>query len=229
MPTVVELLTQAHRDINVLGVDETMSADMAADGLATLNQMIGQWQTEKLYVYAQKVVAVTANGSQTYTIGAGGDISTVLPSRIDSAVWRNNGVDIPLINLQSLQDWEKIGVKLLSGTPECFFFQRSYPMGTIYVWPQASVGELRFVTRDLLPEYDSLTNDMSLPPEYALAVRFSLAELLGLQYGTPASNLIAQRAANARRVMKRNNTQILEMGMPYGIHYDWRYNIYSDR
>lgn len=229
MTTVIDIIKLALKDINELGSSETPDAELSADCLATLNQMIAQWQTQKLYVFAQKVVSFPVDGSQTYSIGTGATINTPLPSRIDSAVWRNNGVDIPIGVMQSLQEYEMINVKTLNGTPQVICYQRSYPLGTVYVWPQPSVGEIRLVVRDAMPIYTSLTNDMAFPDEYALAIRFSLAELMAISFGKSASQVVIKYAADARRVMKRVNTSVLGMWMPFGVPPTDRYDIYADR
>lgn len=228
MATVIDIIKLALKDINVIGSSETPSADVASDCLATLNQMIGQWQVQKLYVYAQKVISVPMTGAQTYTIGSGGDINVPLPAQIDSAEWRLTGVDYPLDVLQSIQEFETIGVKVQQGNPWCIFFQRDVPLGTIYIWPQPAGGELRLVTRQQLTQYTALTTEMVVPDEYVLAIRYSLAELIAPMFGLAAPNNIIALGRNARRVMKRNNTEILPLFMPVEVNYDYRYNINSD-
>lgn len=229
MTTVIDIIKLALKDINVLGSSEAPNADMAADALATLNQMIGQWQVEKLYVTAQQIVSVPMTGAQTYTIGPGAQIDVPLPARVDHAEWRQNTIDFPMRVVQSLEEYEEIDVKVLNGIPEILFFQRSYPTGTIYVWPQSSVGDLRLTVRIPLTQYTTLTNDLNVPDEYVLAIRFSLAELLAPMFGIAAPNNIISLGRNARRVMKRNNTQILPLYMPNGVMDAYRYNIFSDR
>lgn len=228
MTTVIDIIKLSLKDINVLGTGEAPTADMSADCLATLNQMISQWQTQKLYVYAQKVISVPMTGAQTYTIGIGGDINVDLPARIDSAEWRLNGVDTPVRVLQSLQEYETIGVKTLAGIPWYLFYQRNYPLGVINIWPQPSSGDLRLVTREQLTQYTTLTADLVVPPEYVLAIRYSLAELIAPMFGVSAPNNIIALGRNARQVMKRNNTEILPLYMPNEVYYNYRYDINSD-
>ncbi|MRT30815.1 hypothetical protein [Herbaspirillum sp. CAH-3] len=229
MTTVFRIIELALRDINTVGEDEQLSPSIISDALDTLNQMIAQWTTEKQYVYAQKVVMFSANGSGSYTIGPGGTIDIALPAKIDAASWRDGLVDFPLQVVDSLEEWERIGVKTLSGVPLGVFFQRLYPVGNLLVWPQAQSGQIRLVTRVGLDGYTSLTNDMMIPPEYQLAVRYSLAELMSMSLGVPISPDILRQAANARRVMKRQNTTVLKLDMPPGVPYRRIYKIYSDQ
>lgn len=228
MATVIDIIKLAYKDINVLGHSETPSAEQSADALATLNQMIGQWDAQKLYVTAQQVISVPMTGAETYTIGTGASINTALPVRVDHAEWRDNGVDQPLRVVQSLEEYEVIDVKTLNGTPEIVFFQRTYPTGVIYVWPQTSIGELRLTVRVPLTQYTTLTNDLNVPDEYVMAIRFSLAELLAPMNGKESPNAVITLGKNARRVMKRNNTQILPLDMPCEVMNNYRYDIYAD-
>lgn len=228
MTTVIDIVKLSLKDINVLGSAETPDADVSADCLATLNQMIGQWQVQKLYVYAQKVISAPMTGAQTYTIGSGGVINVPLPARIDSAVWRMDGIDFPVRVLQSLQEFESIGIQTLSGNPWFIFYQRNYPLGIINVWPQPTSGSLRMVTREQLTQYTTLTADLDVPDEYVLAMRYSLAELISPMFGIAAPNNIIALARNARRVMKRNNTEILPLDMPCEVLPGYVYDINSD-
>jgi hypothetical protein len=229
MTTVTQIITLALKDINVLGTGETASADDTADCLATLNQMIGQWQVQKMYVYAQKEASFSADGSQTYTIGTGGAVNVALPPTIDAAFYRVNSVDTPITVLTSFEDFENIAVKSVTGIPDALFFQRIYPLGTLHVWPQPSTGTIHLITRQTLTSYTSLTNDLTLPDEYVLAVRYSLAELIAPSYGATVSNEIKLLAKSARTILKRNNLNVPRLGVPASVLTNGRYSITTDR
>ena len=215
MSTVIQIIGQALKDVNALGKGDTPDADDSADCLALMNQMIGQWATQKSYVYAQKVVTFAATGAQTYTIGPTGVIAMPLPAKIDSASYRDaNAIDTPLQIVASLEQYELIAQKVTTGTTSALFYQRDFPLGVIYTWPQMSTGTYRMVTRVQLSQHTLLTEDMALPPEYELAVRFSLAELIAPMYGVMATPAIMRMAANSRRVMKRQNTAVPTLGLP---------------
>lgn len=94
MATAEALLTRAYGNIGVLGESEAMSAGMAQDGLARLNNMVSGWRTQFGTVYAveRDVFALTA-GQQTYTIGVGGDFNVPRPLTIVGAGLLLNGLD----------------------------------------------------------------------------------------------------------------------------------------
>lgn len=228
MTTVNDLITGALRDVGVIASGESPSADDAADSLEVFNQMIGQWQVLKMYVTGQHRVSFTATGAQTYTVGPSATVDIQLPVSIDSAFYTLNGIDYPVHVLTSFEDYEDITLKVLTGTiPSAVFFQRSAPTGTLYVWPQPNTGTLNLVVRDVLDTYTDLTTDITVPAEYALAMRLSLAELLLTAYSLPPRPDIAFQAAKARKVIKRNNLNIPMMGQPQELLNNGRFSIYT--
>lgn len=231
MSTVIEIIQDALEDINVLGVGESVSAADSQKCLRTLNQMIGQWQANKMSVFAQKVISFSPDGSQTYTIGPSATINVALPVKIDFASWRDaGGIDREIAVLDSLEQYEKISDKTESGGDAvCVFFQRTYPTGLIYVWPQPTTGSIRLVTRQDLTVYGSLTADLSVPAEYEMAIRYSLAELLAPAYGLQASPRVSQLARQARRVLKRNNIIIPELTLPTTVVDNYDHDVYYNQ
>jgi hypothetical protein len=227
--TASDIVLHALKDINVLGAGETLPAEDGFDALATLNMILAQWQVQKVYVYGQRVIAVPCNGAQTYTIGPAATVDTTLPPEIDSATYVLRSVTYPLTVIESREDYENITLKAIAGTiPSAVFFQRDYPQGTLYVWPQPSMGTLNLVTRDVLNSYASLAEDIAVPPESALAMRMTLAEMLAEgAYGKVITPRYAAMAKNARKVMKRINLNLPMLGQPAELVSKGRFSIYS--
>lgn len=226
MTAAIDIINLALKDIGIIGNGQTASADDISDCLTTLNQMLGQWQADKLYVFAQEDVSTPATGGQSYTIGPGATMDTALPVKIDGAFWRDNGIDYPLIVLNSFEDWERLSPKALAGVPRFAFFQRDNPVGLVYLYPQPSTGELHVITRVQLTRYATTADKLIVPPEYELALRYSLAELIAPTFGTQLRPDVAALAAKSRRMMKRNNVRIPTLGMPEAVVDRGRYDIY---
>lgn len=215
MTTVAELISLSLRDVGVLGEGQTASADVMADSLTTLGQMLGMWQADKLYVYAQKEVVATLTGATSYTVGAGGNINTARPVSLDAAFWRSNGEDYPVEVMQSYEDYARIGNKTLTGSSPCAVcYVPAYPLGTLYVYPTGAAGALHLVMRTDLPALTNLTDAVSIPPEYHAALRYSLSEYLSTTFQTPLRPDIAALASRARKLIKRNNVSIPQSRMP---------------
>jgi hypothetical protein len=61
------------------------------------------------------------------------------------------------------------------------------------------------------------------------AIRYNLALFLAPSYQIDPQRTLIGLAVNAKRIVKRMNTQIQAMTMPRGLGSKQRFNIYSDR
>lgn len=213
MTSVAEIIDLALKDLGIVGEGQTASGTTLADAFATLNQMLALWQVDKLYVYASKTVAATLTGAASYTVGAGGDLNVQRPHKIDAAFWQGGGVDYPVDVLHNLGDYQQ-AYKAGAGQPHAIRYEPTYPLGTLYPLPSGATGTLILVTRVDLPTYIGTTDDISLPPEYALAVRYNLAEQLSSAFQTPLRPDVAAMAVRAKKILKRNNLSIPRSQMP---------------
>lgn len=215
MTTVADIINLALKDVGVIGEGQTASGTTMDDAFATFNQMVGLWQADKLYVYAQKEVTATLTGATSYTIGTGGVIDVARPIKIDSAYWRSNNHDYPVQVLSSYEDYARVGSKGLTGSaPAAICYVPSYPLGTVYVFPASSEGSLRLVMRTDLPTFVDITDTVVIPPEYHSALRYSLGEYLSTTFQTPLRPDIPALAGRARKIIKRNNVSIPLAQMP---------------
>lgn len=228
MTTVSEIIQDALQDLNVYGASDPISAHDAQFCLRALNKMISQWQVQKMFVPGQHTEAFACTGQQVYTIGPGAQIDVDLPATVDAAFYRLNGIDYPLTVLNSLEDYANITLKELTGTiPNVVFFQRQWPTGNVYVWPQPGEGDIFLVLRDVLTQYASLSDDIEVPPEYALALQYSLEEKIARPFGRQVTPDLKIDAKNARDIVRRNNIDIPMMGMPQGVLGNGRFSIYT--
>lgn len=228
MTTVIEIITDALQDLSIYGPGETVSADDAQKCLRTLNKMLSQWQAQKLYVPGLQDVSFSPTGAVSYAIGPSATINVTLPVQIDSAFYRLNNIDYPVTVITSFEDYSNITLKTIAGTiPNAIFYERSYPQGTIYIWPQTSAGEIHLITRDVLTQYTFLTDDINVPAEYALAMQLSLEELVARTYGKVVTPDLKMDAKNARKVVKRNNLNLPILGQPQEVLSNGRFSIYS--
>jgi hypothetical protein len=215
MTAVIEIIDLCLKDIGMVGEGQTASDSSIADAFATLKQMLGQWQADKLYVYAQKEIITTPTGAVSYSVGPGADVDVPRPLKIDSAFWRSGAVDYPVVVFHSLEDYARITLKSSGAMLAALCYVPTFPLGTLYVYPQTSAGgELHMITRIDLPVYESSYDDLAVPPEYAMAIRYSLDEHLSTTFQTPLRPDIPALAQRARKVMKRNNISIPLAQMP---------------
>jgi hypothetical protein len=215
LASAADIIKLALKDIQVLDESETPSAALMADSLTTLNQMLGIWRTNELYVYATTEITHAMTGALSYTIGlTGADITASPPIRINYAFHTQDGVDYPMMEiLNTFDDYQAISLKAITSNPTAIFYNPLLPNGTIYIYPQPTTGTLHLGIDVELPNYSVAAEDLVLPVEYELAVRFNLAKILLEMMGkqlTPGMNALAN---NSLRMLQRSNLRVPELKM----------------
>lgn len=218
MTTVSELVNQAFKDLKVTGESETPSAEQMADGMKMLAQMLAIWQTSGTYLYAHREIALSPNGSAVYTVGPSGFVITAKPVFVEKVTWRSGGTDYQLSEM-TVDEYTRIPVKSIIGMPFKWNYESGPVNGTLTLYPQPASGEVRLLAKVALPVYDNSFADIALPAEVELALRFSLAELLAVQYSAQ-DMFISQTAANLRRAMKRGNLVIGSLSADVGTRFN---------
>jgi hypothetical protein len=227
MTTVADVLNFALKDSGVLGEGDTASAETFSDAYQTLLQMLALWQTDNMYVYAQADTSFAANGGTTYTVGTSGNFAVLRPPKIDYCYWSSGGIDYPVTLLSSFEEYENIPQKTQAGQPMYAFYNPTYTLGTLYVYPQPTTGTLHIGTQAEFPALATTAATLALPPEYVLPIRTSLAEILIGMFGLPLNQGLASVAASSRKLLKRKNVRIPELGMPLGLQRYRRSRIIS--
>ena len=212
MTTVAELITDSMLSINAIAGSEVPSAAESSAALRVLNDLIEEWNNERLLVYTinRSEFALVA-GQQSYTIGAGGNFNTVRPIRIDSALIKvtssTPNVELPL-ELLTVDQWMAITVKSVASTiPLRLYNTMAFPLSTIYLWPYPSVvSTLVLNVWNQITAFAAVTDTVTLPPAYLKALKLNLAMELTMQYGSQPGAVLVSRAAEAKATLKRTNT-----------------------
>ena len=183
MATASTMILSALRKIGEKEHAGTLSANEQTNYLSDLNSMLVSWSLERLMCYhiLEESKALTASVG-SYTIGSGGAWDTTRPTKIVSAFVRaTDNSDTPLKVIQK-PEYDAIVLKTTDGTyPEYLFYDASYPLGTIYLYPEPSSGLTLYINSwKQLQSFASISTDLALPPGYQRAIEFNLAiELAG--------------------------------------------------
>ena len=215
MTTVASIVNLCLRDIGVLDESETPSAAMTADALTTLNQMLALWQTEGLYIYALQDQTLTADGSTYYTIGpsTGDIVMDSAPNKVNYVYYSIGGIDYqPLTELATFEDYQDITIKTISAYPSVYYYNPTYPLGTLYIYPLPASGTLHVGMDILLPQYTGLTDTINLPAEYDGVIRYNLNTMLAPMMGRKVDPAVDKMAKNALGMLKRSNLKIATLG-----------------
>lgn len=130
------------------------------------------------------------------------------PLRINSAFVRVSSLDY-MVTPVNIEQYELIGFKTLNGPwPRMLYYQPSSPVGNITFWPVPGSGEMHMFAETVLSQFNSLSDTVTLPQGYAMAIIQNLAEQLLPTFGKNDATLISmirQNAATARAWVKRTN------------------------
>lgn len=169
--------------------------------------MLDSFSNERLLIYAiAQEAAITLTGGQaTYTLGAGGNITT-RPMEIVSALIRDGATDYP-VDLLSEAEFSAIITKSVQSTyPSSLYDDGGYPQRTITLYPVPSSSKsLILFTKRPLTVLTSIDTVISFPPGYEDALVYNLAIRLAPDYGRPIDPGVAQFAIDAIAKLKISN------------------------
>jgi hypothetical protein len=212
MTTCADVITLALKDCQVLDERETPSAALMADSMATLNQMLALWQAVDATVYAVIDETFVPTSVSSYTIGTGGVINVAAPQSITYAFYSENGVDYPLLSdLQTFNSYQEIPVKTITGIPSYYFYNKTYPLGTLYLYPCPTGGLMHIGINSLFPIHTAAANSINLPDHYVMPIRYNLYVLLAASMGIAVNPALEKIAKNTKRVLMRNNVRLEEL------------------
>ena len=232
MATARDLISRSLRLIHVLDSGEDPTADEANDCLTALNDMLDSMSVPGLYIYAlrEDVVSWTA-ASESRTIGSSGNFNITRPTRIEDSTFytSSSGDDFPIKILRSRAAYSAIVDKDTAGDyPEFLYYEPSYPLGTLYIWPvPSSTLSVTLHSQEQMTQLSTLDTALAIPPGYKELLTAMLCARIAPEFGVtlpPEAQDMMRRASRAvRRASARNvYAQIESPGM------GGTYSIYSD-
>ena len=216
-----DLIASSLRLIGVLASGETPSGAEASDALVILNQLLDSWQTERLNIFTITISEFPlVAGTQTYTLGPGGTFNTTRPAKIErmsivSLLNQAQPLELPLEMLTDAS-WQAVPVKIISSTlPVYVYDDGAYPLRNLNFWPIPSIiDNVRIYGWTALNSFPDLSTDVTFPPGYFKALRYSLAVDLAPEFGRAVPPEVAQQALFSINKLKALNAPIIESTMP---------------
>ena len=226
--TVTELISAALRKIGAISAGETPSAGEMSDALISLRHMLRQWSSKSYMIFVTSQVTHTLTGAVSYTIGSGATINTTRPTRIKNGYVTSSGLDYQLKIIDEQQYSDIASKSTGSDTPEWLWYNPGYSTGTIYLFPAGS-GTLTLNVQIPLTDPTTLTEDITFPGEYDMAIVWGLACELALEYGKePTPYMLGKAeqakddiiAINAALSMQTSKLEITELSRRWSIEGD---------
>jgi hypothetical protein len=171
----------AMKDAGLLGRGQTPTTEDYEDGLARLNEMVNMWQTQglKLFLNQDLPVVLTA-GVGTYTLGPAGSTVMAKPTRVVDAYYSDqNGIRRPLIPL-SWAEYIRLSQITQTGAVNSYFVDKQATQLSIALWlvpdATAALGRAHFLIQAQVPTFTTIATSSSFPAEWAIALRWGLAD-----------------------------------------------------
>lgn len=207
MTTALDIVTRALVTINAIQAGESPSAQEAADGLVSLNDLLQSLGNEGLTIASVGAESFSLTGASSYTIGTGGTFNTARPIKVTNAYYTVNSVDYP-VDILTMTQYQDISVKSTTGTVlEYIAVDYAYPLARVYTWPVVSSGTLT-MNMDKHLATVAATDVLSLQPGYERMLRYNLAAELIPEYMSVPSNVwqdIMAKAQQSKANIKRIN------------------------
>lgn len=204
MASANDIINAAYRKIG----HSDPTDDDRTEALVNLNNLVSSWGAEFLNYYTVRESLVLTIGTATYTIGRGGNLSTVRPISIKSAFLRNSeGQDTPLVVIAA-RDYNEITPKTWETKPVALYFLPEYPLAkVIFDCEPFAAYTAYFDFEKNFTEFASIGAAMSLPPEYKEALVYTLAISLAEDKGiiVPVTGTVRDTAQRLKNNLDRLN------------------------
>lgn len=236
MATVLDLGKESLSEIGVLAAGEAPSGPDGALILSKLNSLVDQWASERLMIHTVTRTTWTLVADQaSYTVGSGGGVNIAWPSYIEGFGYIDTDTDpdqeYPLGPPLTDDMWERVTQKALSSTrPVKVYYNPTFPLGTLNLWPVPSLSTLQGVIYHptAVTEFAGLSTAVSLPPGYRRMIVKNLALDLAPSFGVQPSRELEIAAGHSVNVVKRKNTPVLDQSFDFMSGPGGSYQIEAD-
>lgn len=235
MATGTTLINGALQALQAISEGGSHNTSQGTFGLSVLNRMLDRMSVERLTVFQVKEEDLSWPGATaSRTIGASGNFNTTWPSRVEAAVYVGSDTYAwPIAVGIDRRQYELVVDKALAGEPpELLFFDRAFPLGTLYIWPiPASAWTLRLSSWARLASIAAVGDTVNLPPGYEDMLVWNLAKALWPTYPTEQTRdfIMSMARESLTSVKSLNGVPVPLMRLPPEIGGAGRYNIYQDR
>jgi hypothetical protein len=228
MVTARTLISGALRLIGVYQPGEEPTQAQMISATRALNQMVDSWSNDYLSIHkVSPLYFNTAPGQQSYLLGpaehngepTGADWVTTRPMQLQKAVLYQNltsvdgtvspnqsTITVPLDKLD-YAGYADIRMRTLQSDPaRTIFDDGGFPCRRLYIFPvPAYARAVELWLWQPLVNYDTLDDELSLPPGYERALRYNLAMELAPEYGRIPSQVVTRNAVDSHADVQRLN------------------------
>lgn len=218
--TVIEMsrdsiCAAALRKIGAIALGQTPSATEVTNASEALNNLVAEFQTLGMPLWARKDSTVTMTASvSSYTIGVGQTVNIPFPLKILQA-WTvaTAGGAIQELWPNPIDTFNRLPTANATGTPSQYNYQPFINYGVLRIWPQPDATTVADRTLHISYMYPfegftAAANTPYFPREWNNALIYGLTDLLAPEYGVPL---------NDRGMFKKEAKDHLETALDFGM------------
>ena len=183
--TGLQIITSAYRRLNRLSPGEPLSAEDAAFGFDTLNELVDELAAQNLCLFQSVLTSGVVSGA-TITLGTGAWSAITVGDDIVSGTADNLAMD-PI----TMQQYNEIYQPAVTGRPTCW---APDGLATVYFYPVPTGHTIKLQTRATVSRFADQSTPYTAPDGWQAALAASLAVRLAptLIGTTPADLLRAE-------------------------------------
>lgn len=205
--TAQRLIRLAFKDAGLVQDGDEPNGEQYADGLSRLNDMVNLWQTQGLKLFLiQDVEIPLVAGQGTYTMYPAGDVAMTKPLRIIQGYnLDSNSIRRPLVVL-SREEYTRLSQVTQTGQINSYFVDKQADRLIVHFWlvpdTQAATGSAHVITELQASNMTSLTDSDGFPIEWAMALRWGLADELATGQPTTIMQRCESKALYYRNMLE---------------------------
>ena len=212
--TAAVIISDALKEILVIGEGEAPSATMLSDGLRMLNRLLDTLSNNNDFAYFASMEQKALTGQQILTIGPTGDIATTRPIKVETAFVERNGISYPVKVIDN-EKYDAVTYKALQGAnTQAVYYEATYPNGTLYLYPVSTGCTLKMRVLNSVKQFASTSVQIDMPEGYEDAIMLALAIRMAPGYGKQVSQDTKQAARRAMKAVKTTNQVVPTMDLP---------------
>lgn len=219
MTTANTLVSAALKQLRVIRPGATAGTDDLATGLEQLGLMLGAFSAEDLAVpFITWGTFPMTSGTETYTIGATGDVVATRPEHIWRAYIEDDGGLSHFLRVLDERAYMQIRIKGVAGPPSALWYNPTVPNGTLKLYPIPNTGDVLTYSHVAPFTEPALIGDtVTIPRNYDAPVMWNLALWLSGVYGIPPPPVVVAMAEKGKRdliglnAMRRQKPAVLDI------------------
>lgn len=179
--TASRIIRYGYMDSGIIGKQQDPTSEQMAEGMNRLNDIINLYQTQglKLWLISDTAVTLTA-GKATYNFSPTGDVVMTKPMKVINGYWVDTDGNRTSLNVMSWEEYLRVSNTTNQGAINAYFVNKQATHMDVSFWQipdsNAALGTAHVLLQQQVTNFVSLTDNMNFPMEWAIALRWALAD-----------------------------------------------------